>query len=332
MSNKDKRSSYDDATPFLSVYPNYDLKKLPYWVRDNIIAARVDGYKNQSIVLPDGRRYNMLNKLNHLSGQEWTYFINSVFFTEYPTKGKEGYAHDIRKVHPTPKPPQLMKDIILFFTKENELVFDSFMGVGGTLLGAALCKRSAIGLDLNSHYIETYKKAAQKLELEVFPTYCGDSVELTDNDDLMKSILTDREISLLLIDPPYANMMSKQKTGGDIERYGKTSTPFNQSDKDLGNMDNVSFLESLKVSIANVYKYMKKNGHVVVFIKDMQPKGDNLNMLHYDVAKKIAEINGLKYKGMRIWADNTAKLYPYGYPFSFVANQIHQYILVFRKE
>ena len=44
--------------------------------------------------------------------------------------------HHIRKIHPTPKPPQLMRDLIQFFTKEGELVFDTFMGVGGTLLGA----------------------------------------------------------------------------------------------------------------------------------------------------------------------------------------------------
>ena len=44
------------------------------------------------------------------------------------------------------------------------------------------------------------------------------------------------------------------------------------------------------------------------------------------------EIENIQYKGLKIWADQTSKLFPYGYPFSFVANQIHQYILIFRKE
>ncbi len=34
----------------------------------------------------------------------------------------------------------------------------------------------------------------------------------------------------------------------------------------------------------------------------------------------------------KIWKDKSAKLFPYGYPLSFVANQAHQYILIFRKE
>lgn len=328
----EKNDAYNEAMPFLEVYPDFDLNKLPFWVRDNITVARVSGYQNSSIVMPDGKRYNLKNKLNHLSGQEWTYFINSVFSTRYPTKGKEGYAHEIRKIHPTPKPPQLMRDIILFFTKENELVLDTFMGVGGTLLGAALCNRRAIGFDLNQDYIDAYHKSTEKLKIADFNTYCGDSIGLTLDTDFMQKVIGDEKISLLLIDPPYSNMMAKEKTGADIEVYGKKSTPFTESMLDLGNMERDKFLESLKISVLNIIKYIKKDGHVIVFIKDLQPKGKEINMLHYEVVKKLNEIDNLFYKGMRIWADETSKLYPYGYPFSFVANQIHQYILVFRKE
>ena len=324
--------AYEDAIPFLDAYPNYDLSSLPFWIRDNINLARVSGKTKKSIIMPDGKRYNLLNKLNHLSGQEWTYYINSVFCTRYPTKGKESYAHNIRKIHPTPKPPQLMRDLILFFTKEKELVFDTFMGVGGTLLGAAMCNRRAIGIDLNSDYVNAYKNAAKELKLKIFPTYVGDSIELTANDVKLNDILDGEEISLLLIDPPYGNMMSMKKTGADVEVYGKRATPFTDSPCDLGNMGREEFLDALKKSIQNVMKYIKKDGHVVVFIKDLQPKGKKINMLHYEVVCKLNEIDDLNYKGMRIWADESAKLYPYGYPFCFVANQIHQYILIFRKE
>ncbi len=79
-------------------------------------------------------------------------------------------------------------------------------------------------------------------------------------------------------------------------------------------------------------QYLKKRGHIVVFIKDLQPKGKELNLLHCDIINKLNEIENLNYKGLKIWADQTSKLFPYGYPFSFVANQIHQYILIFRKE
>ena len=70
----------------------------------------------------------------------------------------------------------------------------------------------------------------------------------------------------------------------------------------------------------------------MIFIKDLQPKKKETNLLHSRIISKINEIKNIQYKGLKIWADKSAKLFPYGYPLSFVANQIHQYILVFRKE
>ena len=60
------------------------------------------------------------NKLNDLTGSEWTHFLCSVEVTNFPTSGTESYAHKLRKQHPSPKPPQLMKQIIEFFTKQHQ--------------------------------------------------------------------------------------------------------------------------------------------------------------------------------------------------------------------
>lgn len=323
---------YAAAQPFLEVYPNFNTMKLPTWVIKNISKARVYGNKKRCVILPDGRKYHLDNKLNDLTGKEWTLFINSVFHTHYSTKGSESYAHEIRKVHPSPKPPQLMKELISFFTKEEEIVFDAFVGVGGTLLGAALAKRKAFGFDLNEAYLHAYQRAAKSLNLEVFKTFCGDSLELLNDNRLMNSILNNSKISLMLIDPPYSNMMSKPKTGGDVEVYGNVATPFTNDSNDLGNMNRQNFLEALRTSVELTLPYIKKEGYVVIFIKDLQPNKKDINFLHAEVVNELNKIPKLYFKGMKIWADTSTKLYPYGYPFSFVANQIHQYILIFRNE
>lgn len=327
-----ENEAYNSGEKFYSVYPEYNLDKLPSWIREHIDDARVIGNTKQTVILPDGRKYQLNNTLNHMSGGEWTYFINSVFNTAYKTSGEDSFAHKIRKIHPTPKPPQLMRDIIQFFTKEGELVFDYFMGVGGSLLGAGVCERKAIGIDLNPEYINAYKRAANEIGVPVFKCYEGDCLEILSDEDRMKFILGDEEISLVLIDPPYGNMMSREKTGADIKVYGNIATPFTDSDKDFGNLELELFFDKLKESIEDVIPYIKKRGHIVIFIKDLQPDGKNTNLLHAEIVRKLNEISNLNYKGMKIWADQTAKLFPYGYPFSFVANQIHQYILIFRKE
>jgi hypothetical protein len=64
----------------------------------------------------------------------------------------------------------------------------------------------------------------------------------------------------------------------------------------------------------------------------MQPKPEHDNMLHTDIVRKLAEIKNLKYRGYKVWFDHTQMLYPLGYPYAFVANQFHQFILIFRKE
>lgn len=283
------------------------------------------------VVLPDGTKYQLNNPLNDLSGGDWLKFTNSVFSTWYPTSGKESYAHSVRRIHPTPKPPQLMKEIIEFFTKEGELVLDYFMGAGGSLLGASLCNRRAVGIDLNQQYIDAYKEAARELELEEMPTICGNSLEILQDGDLMQSAIGD-QVSFILIDPPYRNMMSKEKTGADIAKYGKEATPFTSLDNDLGNMDHSHWASSLKNSVELSLPYLKTRGYYAIFIKDLQPSKKNINLLHADIIKALNEIPSLYYKGLKIWEDRSAKLFPYGYPLTFVANQTHQYILFFRKE
>ena len=330
--NKIAREQYKNAVPFSEVYESTVSLNLPAWVLKKIDSARIFGDSKQMIIFPDGEKYQINNPLNNLSGGDWLNFTTSVFSTFYTTNGKDSYAHDIRKIHPSPKPPQLMKEIIEFFTKENELVFDYFMGVGGSLLGAGLCNRKAIGIDLNEKYIEAYKNAAKEIGVDIFSTKCGDCLEILNNEKEMESLLSDEKISLVLIDPPYANMMSKEKTGGDIAVYGNKATPFTNDERDFGNLSQTAFFDSLKQSVELVLPYIKKHGYIVIFIKDLQPNKKELNLLHADIIKKINEIPNLNYKGLRIWADRSAKLFPYGYPFSFVANQIHQYILVFRKE
>src|SRR5919201_3872294 len=78
------------------------------------------------------------NQLNDLSGSAWIYALRSVIATRYPTNGAEGYAHALRRTPPSPKPPQLMAELIRFFTKQGGRVLDPFAGVGGTLLACAL--------------------------------------------------------------------------------------------------------------------------------------------------------------------------------------------------
>ena len=318
--------------PATKVLTSEQLNSLPSWVTKQLESAAIIGSSGQVIQVEDGRKYHLSNPLNDLSGGEWTFFLNSVISTRFPTSGPESYAHHLRKVHPSPKPPQLMRQIIEFFTKENELVLDYFMGVGGTLLGASLANRRAIGIDLSQKFIDVYIEANAELKLAEQRTIRGDSMKMLDEPKELLEVLGGEKFSLIAIDPPYGDMMNRQKTGELAKRKLDTSpTPFTELSEDLGNLEIEEFYPIFKKSVSKSLVHLKDKGHVVVFIKDLQPDKENTNLLHARVIEDLNSISGLQYLGTKIWADQSVNLYPYGYPYAFVANQIHQYIMIFRK-
>ncbi len=95
------------------------------------------------------------NALNELTGEEWLYFTKSLWTTAYPSE----LSHALRKSHGANKPPRLMARLIEFFTKPGELVLDPFAGVGGTLLGAAICRspRRALGFEIEPRWASVYE-------------------------------------------------------------------------------------------------------------------------------------------------------------------------------
>ncbi len=293
----------------------------------NIEGTRVKKY---GIDLGDRGVYDERNKLNELTGKEWVYFTNSVWITGYSPTAIENVGLKYRKIHPSPKPPGLIKDIIQFFTKSEAKIFDPFAGVGGTMLGAALAGRNrhAIGIELDEKYVKAYEKACESEGLEKMPIFVDDAINML-NHDIIKNELFD----LIIADPPYQDMMNKNRTGQKKKLYKvDEGTPYTDSTKDLGNLSPNEFFSKLIEIIELATSRLKPQKYLIVFCKDFQPSKDEPNILHAKMIYQISAIKGLQYKGMRIWHDQAMSLYPFGYPYSFVMNQIHQYILIFRKE
>ena len=238
-------------------------------------------------------KYHKRNNLNDFTGKEWVYFLNSIELIEgeptlmtgaqlndlseqqwavhqepiidtyFPTSGEASHAHHIRKKHPSPKPPQLMKRLIEFFTKKAGWVLDPFVGAGGTLLACSMADRHGVGVDLSQEYLNLYHKASADLDLEPQIVYKGNALKL-------ENILRGKDylFDLVLTDPPYGNMLSKKRTGERKKKTGDDSpTPFTNEYNDLGNMLPEQFYEALKSVIAQSMKFLKVKGYVIVFCK-----------------------------------------------------------------
>lgn len=77
----------------------------------------------------------------------------------YPTQLLK-FKRDILKVnlHPTQKPIELLKWLILTFTEEGDTVLDFTMGSGSTGVACVETKRNFIGIELNEKYYNIAKE------------------------------------------------------------------------------------------------------------------------------------------------------------------------------
>jgi len=63
--------------------------------------------------------------------------------------------------HPTQKPIELLRRIVLAASKEGDVVLDPFLGSGTTGVAAVMLGRRFVGIDSESEYIELSKKRIQ---------------------------------------------------------------------------------------------------------------------------------------------------------------------------
>ncbi|MFN8512414.1 MAG: DNA methyltransferase [Thermomicrobiales bacterium] len=272
------------------------------------------------------------NRLNDLTGREWLYFQSSVVTTAYPVNGPESYGHKLRRAHPSPKPPQLMASLIGFFTRQGGRVLDPFAGVGGTLLGCALTDRHGVGIDLAASYRDIYLAVCAQENLAAQPFLTGDARALLAATDGPAELTG--PFDLILTDPPYGEMLSRPQSGEKRKRTGcDDPTPFTADPADLGNLPRAAFFDALAAIVGLAAARLRPGGHLILFAKDLQPTPDHHNLLHADIVAHFATaLPQLRFRGYKLWVDQTINLYPFGYPYGFVANQIHQYILIWQQK
>jgi len=66
--------------------------------------------------------------------------------------------------HPTPKPKHFIKEILMMFTKENDLILDPFIGSGATAVACQHLNRKFIGFEISSEYCQL---ANQRLSQQI---------------------------------------------------------------------------------------------------------------------------------------------------------------------
>ena len=267
------------------------------------------------------------NQLNDFSGEEWLYFTKSVITTAFPS----AYGHDIRKAHGANKPPQLMKQLIEFFTKADGRVLDPFAGVGGTLIGAALCDppRDCLGIEINERWIELYKQVVERSEgaLVGYPMIHGDCLE-----EIAR--MEDGSFDFVATDPPYNLHLERTMCDGRYdESFANRRTDYDmRSDdpRDMANLDSYeAYLDRMERLFAQCFRVLKPGRYMAVIVRNAYQRGEYI-FTHADLARRAKSV-GFVTKGEKIWYQAGTRLRPYGYPYSYVPNIVHQHIVILKR-
>lgn len=150
--------------------------------------------------------------------------------------------------------PFIPRNLILRFTRKNDLVLDQMVGSGTTLVECKLLQRRGIGVDINPDAIMvtrnrldfSYSPLDKEYEEPEIRTYVGDARNL--------NLIKDESVDLIATHPPYASIIpySKQRVPGDLSS--------------VHNVD--EFAEEMRKVAEESYRVLKPGKHCAILIGD----------------------------------------------------------------
>lgn len=207
--------------------------------------------------------------------------------------------------------PYIPRNIMLRYSKENDLVLDQFAGGGTTLVEAKLLNRNIIGVDVNDVALE---RCREKIDFD--HEGANGKVQLCKGDARNLDFIEDESIDLICTHPPYADIIQYSE---DIE-------------EDLSHLKVKDFLEEMKKVAAESYRVLKKDKFCAVLMGDTRQKGHMIPM-SFDVMK-IFQDAGFRLKELIIKEQHNCRATGYWKTTSVKYNFLligHEYLFVFRK-
>lgn len=118
--------------------------QLLIWVKTHAVVGRMDYAPQHELIA-----YGWYGVHEFLKSKD-----KSVLVCPKPNKSK---------MHPTTKPLDLMRRLILNSTRIGDVVYDGFLGSGTTLLACEQTKRICVGIELDPEYCQTIIDRYEKL-------------------------------------------------------------------------------------------------------------------------------------------------------------------------
>lgn len=160
--------------------------------------------------------------------------------------------------------PEVVRNLIVRYSKEGDLLLDPFIGGGTSAIEARLLNRNLIGVDVNPVAVE---RTNESICFDV-ENNSQQIIRLGDARDL--NFVRDESVDLILAHPPYA----------DIIKYSEGNIG-----ADLSNIHNLDlFAEEMGRVAVELYRVLKKGAYCAVLIGDTRR-----NRMYQPLAYKVME-------------------------------------------
>ena len=155
--------------------------------------------------------------------------------------------------------PQIPRQLILRYTKKNDVVLDPFVGSGTTAYEAESLGRHFIGVDIQPELTEHIRsKVDNKAYFSELIT--GDSTDKNVFDKILKNLnnRSKKSVQFAVLHPPYADIIK-----------------FSKHKNDLSNADSLEdFLNRFSRVVANTIKILEKERYLAIVIGDKYSQGE----------------------------------------------------------
>ena len=162
--------------------------------------------------------------------------------------------------------PQIPHQLILRYTKKNDIVFDPFLGSGTTAYECETLVRNFIGIELQEELIKHVK---DKLNLDSrFKLLTGDSTQQETFNKIKEHLLNQYQktkIQFAILHPPYADIIK-----------------FSNMKEDLSNKKSLkSFIQSFNLVLKNTVDILEKDRYLAIVMGDKYTAGQWLPLGFY---------------------------------------------------
>jgi DNA modification methylase len=138
-----------------------ELKNLCVWVKDN--GGMGSFYRSQHELIFVFRRDRAPHRNNVQLGRFGRNRSNVWHYPGVNSFSRNGAEGNLLALHPTVKPVAMIADAILDCSARGDIVLDSFLGSGTTLIAAERTGRRCYGLELDPGYVDTIIRRWQTL-------------------------------------------------------------------------------------------------------------------------------------------------------------------------